>query len=132
MTTPVHGPGFTIYQGAAAKQCPECAGDLLRASRLPLDRLRSMFNPVYRYRCPNFACQWRGSLPVDGSAGVRTDQINTDKPPRFTVAGLLFCAVVIAGLVLVLLAGRVDLLPDLSATTQLPAGLHSSAYHSTA
>jgi hypothetical protein len=42
--------------------CPMCRGRLIRARRRVVDRLRSLFDPVKRYRCVNFACQWHGNV----------------------------------------------------------------------
>jgi hypothetical protein len=42
--------------------CPLCQGNLLRQPRRTVDRLRSLFGPVKRYRCDNLACQWEGNV----------------------------------------------------------------------
>lgn len=60
--------------------CPMCRDRLIRARRRVVDRLRSLFSPVKRYRCANFACQWHGNI-----ADRRTEQWEdsmSDAPPQ--------------------------------------------------
>ena len=120
MSIPEYGPSFTIYHGTTARQCPECAGVLVRTSRLPLDRLMSLFKPVHRYRCQDFACHWEGQLPIDRLAIAHGDWMEEADRPRLTVAALVFWAIIVAALVVVLWPGLVDLLSEPSATMLLP------------
>jgi len=112
MTTTIDSPSFTLYRGSTSKLCPDCAGALVRASRLPLDRLVSLFNPVHRYRCPNFACQWQGCMPINGLAAARDPRIAKDEPPRAPVAALILLAALVTALVVVLWADLGKLLSN--------------------
>lgn len=47
------------------RSCPLCHGTLIRTPRRPVDRLRSLFTPVQRFRCERFTCQWVGNIRVD-------------------------------------------------------------------
>ena len=46
--------------------CPECGGNYLtRIHRRFIDRLLSLFLPVYRYRCDRLLCDWEGNIRVN-------------------------------------------------------------------
>ena len=45
-------------------KCPLCAGYATRIRRRRIDRFISLFKPVYRYRCQNYYCQWRGNIRI--------------------------------------------------------------------
>ncbi|MBT9503998.1 MAG: hypothetical protein IV092_22330 [Burkholderiaceae bacterium] len=53
--TPPRGP---------ALRCPCCQGPVQRIPRRLIDRLRSLFSPVQRFRCPALPCGWLGNLPT--------------------------------------------------------------------
>lgn len=44
--------------------CPRCKGQVQRIPRRLIDRLRSLFSPVQRFRCPAIPCGWVGNLPA--------------------------------------------------------------------
>lgn len=96
---------------SSAAVCPCCQGKLVRERRRVVDRLRSLFRPVRRYRCENFACQWTGTLanPVAGSSGsggvagapsaVDEDQRTRGIPASFVVHMVLVAVGVVFVLV---------------------------------
>ena len=45
------------------RPCPKCGRSLERTRRRTVDRLASVFQPVYRYRCNAPSCAWEGNLP---------------------------------------------------------------------
>ena len=120
MVIPVHCPGLRIQQAAPPRRCPECAGEISRATRLPVDRLVSLVKPVRRYRCSNFTCQWEGHLRIDKLADARDDGIEEGGRPRLTLVTVLFWTVVLAALMVVLWPAMVDLLPEFSGAMLLP------------
>lgn len=97
-------------------RCPWCRCKLVRERRRMVDRLRSLFAPVKRYRCENFACQWQGNLSsrdTDGRsgdravyppAGSKTDGRHRRMPVVF-VAHMVLVAV---GVVFVLVVGTME------------------------
>jgi len=52
------------HEGASARGviCPRCKGSVDRIRRQLVDRVISMFTPVYRYRCWSDNCRWEGNL----------------------------------------------------------------------
>lgn len=63
----IHAP--LAYRPASQVTCPCCQGKLVRERRRIVNRLRSLMRPVKRYRCENFACQWRGNIAnADGAS----------------------------------------------------------------
>lgn len=93
-------------------RCPLCQGDLVRARRRSVDRLRSLFVPVKRYRCENFRCQWEGNVssrratgaagnaPVEGDIGGWSDHV----PVAFVVSMVL----AVAGIAFVLMFSTME------------------------
>lgn len=59
-TSPSRAP--LAYPPASEVNCPCCQCKLVRERRRIVDRLCSLTRPVRRYRCENFACQWKGNL----------------------------------------------------------------------
>ncbi len=45
------------------RSCPQCGDTVLRVPRRVVDRLYSLFHPVYRYQCTSLECGWQGNLP---------------------------------------------------------------------
>ena len=45
------------------RKCPQCGEFVLRVHRRVIDRLYSLFQPVYRYQCTSLECGWQGNLP---------------------------------------------------------------------
>lgn len=45
-------------------KCPLCAGYTVRIRRCYLDRIISLFSPVYRYQCQDLKCKWQGKVSV--------------------------------------------------------------------
>jgi hypothetical protein len=43
-------------------RCPECGGPLDRIPRRFVDRFRSLFTPLRRYRCVALTCHWEGTI----------------------------------------------------------------------
>lgn len=115
MAEPVHTPSRRIYPGLVARRCPECDGELLRAIRLPVDRLVSVYKPVHRYRCQSFDCQWQGRLALESTATAHRNWILHDDGPHLTFLSVLYWTAIGAGLVVVLWTGMVELLPYLLA-----------------
>ena len=89
----------STYRYASDKQCPLCGGRLIRTPRRLQDRLWSLVEPMMRFRCDRFSCQWVGNISGRG----------TSKPavpgtlPRLRLAATLG-AVLIAGAGVVALA----------------------------
>jgi hypothetical protein len=98
--------------------CPMCRGRLIRARRRVVDRLRSLFSPVKRYRCANFACQWHGNI-----AERRTEQWEdsiSDAPPQgdrkrpkgsVPAAFVVHMVLVVVGVVFVLVFSSLEPVP---------------------
>ena len=49
----------------SSRNCPRCACHLTRIHRRFIDRLLSLFLPVYRYRCDRLLCDWEGNIRVN-------------------------------------------------------------------
>ena len=56
------------YRYASDKQCPLCGGRLIRTPRRLQDRLWSLVEPMMRFRCDRFSCQWVGNISGRGTA----------------------------------------------------------------
>lgn len=85
------------------RSCPSCRCALVRERRRLVDRLYSLFQPVKRYRCQNFACQWVGNF-------ARTkDTRDVDPPPhRVPVAFVVHMALVAVGVVVVIVFSNLE------------------------
>jgi len=46
----------------AKRSCPQCGDTVLRVHRRVIDRLYSLFHPIYRYQCTSLECGWQGNL----------------------------------------------------------------------
>ena len=42
--------------------CPRCGAWANRIRRRPVDRVVSIFGTVWRFRCSNAECNWRGTV----------------------------------------------------------------------
>ena len=49
--------------GRVRRSCPLCGDAALRVHRRVVDRLYSLFHPIYRYQCTTLECGWQGNLP---------------------------------------------------------------------
>lgn len=78
------------YRYASDKQCPLCGGRLIRTPRRLQDRLLSMAEPLMRFRCDRFSCQWVGNIK-GRNAGQREDHPDRSwlKPGAVVLATLL-------------------------------------------
>ena len=56
---PMFGHGYRHIK----RSCPQCGDTVLRVPRRVVDRLYSLFHPVYRYQCTSLECGWQGNLP---------------------------------------------------------------------
>lgn len=74
MNAPQQDPANPNYLTVSRLACPQCKGPLSRIPRRLLDRLTSIFKPVQRYRCRNFACQWEGNVPAGSRPVDPTDR----------------------------------------------------------
>jgi hypothetical protein len=45
------------------RMCPQCGDTVLRIHRRVIDRLYSLYHPVYRYQCTSLECGWQGNMP---------------------------------------------------------------------
>ncbi len=45
-------------------RCPVCGGYTVRIRRRKIDRLTSIFTPVYRFSCQYYYCQWQGNIAI--------------------------------------------------------------------
>lgn len=91
------------YVRVSDRRCPLCDGLLLRAPRRPVDRLRSVFKPVSRYRCYRHSCQWIGNLPRRTAAGQAAADARGGRVP---VAFITCMTLAIGGVILVLVVGN--------------------------
>ena len=55
--------GMTERYRHAGRTCPQCGDFVLRIHRRVIDRLYSLYHPVYRYQCTSLECGWQGNLP---------------------------------------------------------------------
>ena len=65
----LHMPKHADYVNTCDRKCPVCAASLIRTPRRHVDRVWSIFEPVLRFRCQRFSCQWQGNLPRDIGTG---------------------------------------------------------------
>lgn len=86
------------------RDCPMCRRTLVRERRRTVDRLYSLFQPVRRYRCQNFACQWMGNFAADKTSP------GMDRPPshRVPAAFVVHMALVAVGVVLVIVLSNLE------------------------
>lgn len=83
------------------RNCPHCRCALVRERRRIVDRLYSLFQPIKRYRCQNFACQWVGNF-----SSAKGD---LDLPPhRVPVAFVVHMALVAVGVVVVIVFSNLE------------------------
>lgn len=95
----------TVDSKSGLIRCPLCQGNLLRQRRRTVDRLRSLFGAVKRFRCDNFACQWEGNVSNAraGMAGGAPVTGNADRRPGNVPAAFVVHMVLVAvGVVFVL------------------------------
>jgi hypothetical protein len=45
------------------RTCPKCGDFVFRIHRRVIDRVYSLYRPVYRYQCTSLECGWQGNLP---------------------------------------------------------------------
>lgn len=57
-------PGFGLSVASYGQLCPVCNASTIRIPRRFVDRLRSIFAPIRRYRCRSINCTWEGNLRV--------------------------------------------------------------------
>ncbi len=96
--------------------CPLCHSNLLRHPRRTVDRLRSLFGPVKRYRCDNFACQWEGNVcshrAAQPSTGMAGNELTLDDAHGRTsdvpVAFIVHMVLVAVGVVFVVVFSTMD------------------------
>lgn len=86
------------------RNCPLCRRTLVRERRRTVDRLYSLFQPVKRYRCQNFACQWVGNFAVEMTP------LGQDRPPshRVPAAFVVHMVLVAVGVVLVIVLSNLE------------------------
>jgi len=56
----------------ALQRCPQCNGNIYRVHRHAVDRLISLYLPVWRYRCANDQCRWHGRRVSVGHGSGRS------------------------------------------------------------
>ena len=94
------------YRYASNKQCPLCGGRLIRTPRRLQDRLWSLMEPMMRFRCDRFSCQWVGNISGHGSAKPVARGAMSRLRPGATLAALLFAG---AGVVALALFATTDI-----------------------
>jgi hypothetical protein len=107
-------------------KCPMCQGRLIRTRRRVVDRVRSLFGPVKRYRCANFACQWHGNIAesrTDAWDSSRRDAAAPSGAPkqpsgRVPAAFVAHMVLVVLGVVFVLVFSSMDSVPWMSQPEQ--------------
>lgn len=96
--------------------CPKCRSALHRVWRRPFDRFISLFVPVHRFRCEQFACQWSGNLRVSVKSAKPSMQLGTDNSlfnpvpagiPRTFIGSMVLAAVGIVSIILLPVADLV-------------------------
>ena len=58
--------GYYYNSRSPDRECPRCAGSVVRIKRNCLDRMISgLLFPVHRYRCEQLGCNWEGRLKAE-------------------------------------------------------------------
>jgi hypothetical protein len=57
----MHSPP-TYAHAQRAHRCPTCGQPIVRIQRRPLDRLHSVFVPVWRFACSSRNCGWTDTI----------------------------------------------------------------------
>lgn len=108
-------PGGTLHD--RQDTCPLCHWKLIRQRRRPVDRLWSLIQPVKRYRCENFSCQWVGNVASarteSATAGQATNPRyggdTAERPPRVVpVTFVVHMVLVAVGIVFVLVYSTME------------------------
>ena len=103
-----------------AQVCPLCRWKLIRQRRRPVDRLWSLIQPIKRYRCENFSCQWVGNLATAGTETAAEDQVASTYfadyteerlPRRIPIAFIVHMVLVAVGVVFVLVVSTMETVP---------------------
>jgi hypothetical protein len=106
-------------QAADPYKCPMCHGRLIRTRRRVVDRVRSLFGPVKRYRCANFACQWHGNI-ADRRTELWAASMSDEPPPEgdrtrpkgsVPAAFVVHMVLVVVGVVFVLVFSNMETVP---------------------
>jgi len=111
------------------RKCPSCQGKLVRERRRLQDRLHSVFKPVRRYRCNNFACQWVGNFAVPRAEAFADNHSNNGpgysdenrSSGRVPLTFVLHMVLVAAGIVFVLVFSNMEPMTHLDADAQAPS-----------
>jgi len=104
--SPRHAP--PAYVQVSDVGCPCCHGNLVRERRRVVDRLHSLFKPIKRYRCDNFACQWVGNI----ADSAQTRGADIKRPHDVPVAFIVHMVLVAAGVAFVFVYSAME--PTLS------------------
>jgi len=111
MQTPTHTTTVVrSYVTTSIHPCPQCHGPLMRMPRRIVDRAWSLFQPVQRFRCNHFACQWSGNFPTppsktgrpDSGQGTPLPALLDNQPerlPRTFIVSMVLTALGLVGLV---------------------------------
>lgn len=103
------------YVSTSVHKCPMCQGTLVRTPRRMVDRLWSLVQPLERYRCERFVCQWVGNLvkPAPPPAGTQPAAPDLESPASSRVPASFIVHMVLAaiGLVAVVVFSNLDPTP---------------------
>lgn len=109
-------------------KCPLCQWKLIRQRRRVVDRLWSLVQPVRRYRCENFSCQWVGNIATAGTqaASAETtasapfgDYTEERLPRRVPIAFIVHMVLVAVGVVFVLVFSAMEPSPRVNDTDNM-------------
>jgi hypothetical protein len=57
--------GYYYNSRSPDRECPRCAGSVVRIKRVWVDRtISALLFPVHRYRCEELGCNWEGRLKI--------------------------------------------------------------------
>lgn len=103
------------YVTTSVHKCPQCQGTLVRTPRRMVDRLWSVVQPLERYRCERFACQWVGNLaksaPAPSGTDARTPEPEIPERSRVPTSFIIHMVLAAIGVVAVVVFSTVDNTP---------------------
>ena len=90
----------STYRYASDKRCPLCGGRLIRTPRRLQDRLWSLVEPMMRFRCDRFSCQWVGNVSGRGTKKPAALGTMSRLRPAVTLVALLIAGAGVVALAL--------------------------------
>ena len=90
----------STYRYASDKRCPLCGGRLIRTPRRLQDRLWSLVEPMMRFRCDRFSCQWVGNISGRSTTKSAVRGTMSRLRPAVTLVALLIAGAGVVALAL--------------------------------